>query len=303
MLIDNLNLNHLRIFECVFRTKSMTLAADELHLTQSGVSQHIKTLEESLGVKLFDRVNQKLIPTNDGTVLFETCSPLFHKIEHTLQTLKGENNRELLGTVSVGMPMEFGHNMIVPRISDLSKQHPGIKFRIRFGLADEMNNRILDGDVDFAFVDAFGFDKRIETEVVFEEALELCVNDDVHKKLIPMDNKEKFFESLSLIEYHENAPVVRMWLEHHYGLRNLSLNVRARVPSVVGVAMFVTNGVGAAILPDHKIQKLINEGHNLHRIPASEKPLLNAISIAHLAQRTHSPVSLKVRELLTQSLK
>ena len=134
MLIDKINLNHLRIFECVFRTRSMTVAADELHLTQSGVSQHIKTLEDSLDIKLFDRVNQKLIPTQEGKSLFEMCAPVLNNIEHGLQDLRGES-AELSGTVSVGMPMEFGHNMIMPRISEIAKKHPGIKFRIRFGLA------------------------------------------------------------------------------------------------------------------------------------------------------------------------
>jgi DNA-binding transcriptional LysR family regulator len=42
MIIDHINLNHLRIFQSVYKTQSMTTAAGELHLTQSGVSQHIK---------------------------------------------------------------------------------------------------------------------------------------------------------------------------------------------------------------------------------------------------------------------
>jgi len=56
MLIDQINLNQLRVFESVYRTKSMTHAARELHLTQSGVSQHIKALEDVLTLKLFDRI-------------------------------------------------------------------------------------------------------------------------------------------------------------------------------------------------------------------------------------------------------
>ena len=46
MIINNLNLNHLLVFECVFRNGSMTAASKELHLTQSGVSQHMKSLED-----------------------------------------------------------------------------------------------------------------------------------------------------------------------------------------------------------------------------------------------------------------
>jgi len=73
LLIDQLNLNHLRVFECVYRTGSMTAAAKELHLTQSGVSQHIKSLEDVLNFKLFDRIQQRLVPTS-GEIQSSTFS-------------------------------------------------------------------------------------------------------------------------------------------------------------------------------------------------------------------------------------
>lgn len=301
MLIDNLNLNHLRIFESVYRTRSMTVAADELHLTQSGVSQHMKSLEETLGFKLFDRLNQKLVPTREGTLLFDTCSPMFQKIEVALQDLTGESKKELKGTVSIGMPMEFGHNVILPKLATITRDHPLVKFQLQFGLADEINSLILEGEVDFAFVDAFGFDKRISSEVVFEETLELCVNPVYFKQV--QKNTPKFFESLPYVDYQADAALVRMWLDHHFQFKNLTLNMRARVPSVVGVASFVLNGAGAGVLPDHKIQKLEKEGYVLHKIKGSSTPLRNEIGVALLSQRTHSPTALKVRDLLVSLLK
>ena len=63
MLTSSLNLNILRVFETVYSTRSMTKAAQVLFLTQSGVSQHIKSLEESLEFALFDRLQKKLVPT------------------------------------------------------------------------------------------------------------------------------------------------------------------------------------------------------------------------------------------------
>lgn len=280
----------------------MTMAAEELHLTQSGVSQHMKSLEETLGFRLFDRLNQKLIPTREGAQLYETCSPLFQKIEGTLQELSGEDKKELKGQVAIGMPMEFGHNVILPRVAELSKQHPRVNFRLEIGLANEMNQAILEGSVDFAFVDAFGFDKRIASEVVFEETLEMCVSPELHKQLPSMKNPSKFFESLTYVDYQPDVPIVRMWLEHHYGLKNLSLQQRAVVPSVVGAATFILSGAGAGILPDHKILKLEKDGQSLVKIKGGATPLRNTIGLAYLSQRTHSPTVLQIRDLLVKSL-
>ena len=84
MLLDQFNLNQIRVFECVYRTRSMTMAAKELHITQSGVSQHIKSLEEILEITLFDRVKQKLLPTSSADQLYLEWSKSIADIEKTL---------------------------------------------------------------------------------------------------------------------------------------------------------------------------------------------------------------------------
>src|SRR5690242_6197569 len=59
-------LNTLRSFEAAARYESFTCAAEELHVTQSAVSQQVKALETELGVKLFNRERQRLRITPAG---------------------------------------------------------------------------------------------------------------------------------------------------------------------------------------------------------------------------------------------
>src|SRR5579885_2662221 len=131
MIIDTLNLNHLRIFECVYRTRSMTAASKELHLTQSGVSQHIKSLEEVLGVRLFDRIKQKLIPTAAAAILFKRATDSLYGLEQTISELKG-GEQQLSGEVSIGMPIEFGNGIVLPMLAKFAKQHPRVRFALRY---------------------------------------------------------------------------------------------------------------------------------------------------------------------------
>ena len=154
MLIDQINLNQLRVFESVYRTKSMTHAARELHLTQSGVSQHIKALEDVLALKLFDRIKQKLVPTPSAKELYKHTAKSFEDIETILNRLK-KTDKELTGVVSLGVPIEFGNNIVIPLLFEFQKKHPKVKFKIRQGFPFEMNRLILDGELDFAFVDSF----------------------------------------------------------------------------------------------------------------------------------------------------
>src|ERR1700722_8954080 len=98
MIVDQLNLNQLRIFENVYRTRSMTEASRELHLTQSGVSQHIKSLEDVLGFRLFDRIKHRLVPTPKAAAFYLHVSQGLLQIEHALVDLKGDV-RKLTGIV------------------------------------------------------------------------------------------------------------------------------------------------------------------------------------------------------------
>src|SRR3954464_1650571 len=103
MITNTLNLNNLRVFAAVFKSKSMTLASEELHLTQSGVSQHIRSLETSLDLKLFDRVKHRLIPTEAAEILFKKWTETYHGIEEALLDIKGRE-KFLSGKVSIGLP-------------------------------------------------------------------------------------------------------------------------------------------------------------------------------------------------------
>ena len=64
------DLNRLKVFFHIFNEQSSTAAAKKLHITQSGVSQHLKKLEEELQTELFTRVNRKLVPTAAGKKLY-----------------------------------------------------------------------------------------------------------------------------------------------------------------------------------------------------------------------------------------
>jgi DNA-binding transcriptional LysR family regulator len=138
MFIDSLNLNQVRIFECVYRTQSMTAAARELHLTQSGVSQHIRAFEDMLGAKLFDRINQRVVPTASASVLYENCKKSLAGLEEAFAELQAEKN-QLAGRVHIGMPTEFGYNIVIPTVARFAEKYPAVRFHFRLGYGGEMN--------------------------------------------------------------------------------------------------------------------------------------------------------------------
>ncbi|MEC9281812.1 MAG: LysR family transcriptional regulator [Bdellovibrionota bacterium] len=301
MLLDQVNLNQLRVFQEVFKTNSMTMAAKNLHLTQSGVSQHIRSLEETLDVQLFDRINQRLIPTNKGKELYTNISRGLSGIEDALWGLK-DDKQNLKGTVTIGMPIEFGNNEIIPLLCEFSKNFPFIKYRLYLDFAEVFNQKLLNGDIDFAFVDQFKMDRRIYLEQIYSENLELCISPELLKDK-KIKNEKKFYESLPYVEYQQGQPVLGRWFEQHLGNKNLNLDVKATVMDVQGLSKFITRGMGAGILPHHLYDKLITRGHDVIRFEGSGKPLVNEISLAYIENRSFDTSSSTLLNWLVDRLK
>lgn len=299
MFIDQLNLNQVRIFECVYRTKSMTAAARELHLTQSGVSQHIRAFEDMLSVKLFDRINQRVVPTTSASILYENCKKSLSGLEEAFSELQAEKN-QLAGRVYIGLPTEFGYNVVIPLVAKFSEKHPGVRFHFRLGYGSEMNALLLNGEIDFAFIDEFTMDKKVKISPVYDETLELCASPELTKKTGTQDRA--FFESLRYVDFSKDEQILRRWFKHHFNDDTWKLSVRSTIEDSQGVARLILSGMGAGIMPGHLLRKLEKDGVKLQVFRGKGGALKNTISVAQLKDRSHSRSVDAVFEFLTKEI-
>lgn len=122
-----LPLNALRMFDAAARHLSLTRAAQELHVTQAAVSQHIRNLEERLGKPLFRRLPRGLALTDEGQALWPVVAQSFERIEQSLQQVAEPRPREIL---SVGVVGTFAIGWLIPRLSQFQQLHPYIDLRL-----------------------------------------------------------------------------------------------------------------------------------------------------------------------------
>jgi DNA-binding transcriptional LysR family regulator len=302
MFIDKINLNHIRIFECVYRTRSMTKAAEELYMTQSGISQHIKQLEVMLDVRLFDRIKQRLVPTNTAVTLFDRCSESLYSIEKALMGVKG-GGEQFSGEIGIGLPIEFGNNVVLPLLAAFGKKHPGISFKFEYGLASTMNDLLIKGILNFAIVDDFVMDKLIDVVNISNEKLFLCCLEDYLKGRSFQKEDKRFFESLDYIDFAKEAPLSQTWFRSQLKGIPIRCNVRSSMVDVQGVAKMVTEGFGVGIIPDHLLQKLRKRGYKVHTFKGSgTTELVNKIGLALIRERTRTPAVEGVINYLISSM-
>lgn len=119
------SLNAVRAFEASARHLNFRVAADELGVTQGAVAQHVRGLEKSFGLKLFDRLPRTLVLTEPGRVYAGTVRRAFELIVEGTEALRPEPRR-----LSISVTPTFASKWLLPRLPDFSTKHPGLSLGI-----------------------------------------------------------------------------------------------------------------------------------------------------------------------------
>lgn len=120
-------LNALRAFEATARLSSITAAAQELGVTHSAISQHVRQLETYMGRRLFNRPGRRVEPTPAGHALLQDVTAAFDQIASASERLTHRGARRVL---TVNAPAFFALRWLVPRMAQFQKRHQGLELRV-----------------------------------------------------------------------------------------------------------------------------------------------------------------------------
>ena len=132
-----MDIHQLNVFASVFRNRSFSKASEELHLTQPTVSEHVRTLEEELGVSLFDRSGRSIHATPDAEILFARASEIIEKVGEIRGAL-AEHQRVLSGLVVIGASSIPGTYILPSAIAAFRASHTAVSFEVRVGDSHEI---------------------------------------------------------------------------------------------------------------------------------------------------------------------
>ena len=121
------HLRNLRAFCVAAQHRSFKIAADELFLTPSAVSHQMKELEDSLGVRLFERKTRAIELTSAGHTLLDEIGPLLEAIDRSLTRIARRNARV---TLRMLLPPFFATEIFVPRMARFCDLHPQIDIQV-----------------------------------------------------------------------------------------------------------------------------------------------------------------------------
>jgi len=142
-----------RSFEAAARHLSFTAAADELGLTQSAISQQVRSLEMRLGVELFQRQHRGLLLTDDGRKLQPRIGSALDSLAQATASYEIGSTRDLL---TIATSISVAQWIIAPRLKDFLADHSGLRVRMLSTIwPDDFKALLADVEV------RFGSDKQV----------------------------------------------------------------------------------------------------------------------------------------------
>ncbi len=249
--MQSLDLRSLEIFRAVAIEGSVSKAAIKLNRVQSNISTRVKQLEQRLDKSLFLRRNRGLTLTPDGQLLLSYTERLLQLSMEATEALEAGKPS---GVFRIGT-MESTAAAHLPEIlSHYHERHPDVQIELETDTARGLIERLLNYDIEIAFVAEPVSFERISTEPVFEETLVLVAP----KSFPPLENTRQI-SGRTVIAF-EAGCAYRRYLEDWLLEAGIVPGAIMAVGSYLAILACVSAGTGFAVVPQSVLDIVSTKG-------------------------------------------
>ena len=261
-----INATWLRTFCTLVEVGHFTRTADRLHMTQSGVSQHVRKLEEQLGVELLVRQGKQFMLSSAGERLYAEAQGIVLALSNLEQTVGEDPPFE--GNVRIMSPGSVGLKLY-PHLLALQCKHPKLIVEYRFAPNPDVENAIAKSYVDLGFMTSKSTLADVSCMPVAQETLLLVT---------PATVEEPGWDTLmalGFIDHPDGSHHASLLLGANYPeFQHSNLFPRKGFSNQIGLILEpVSMGLGFTVLPAHAVEAFEKPEHiKTHRLanPVSE---------------------------------
>ncbi len=291
-----LNTFHLRTFLVVVEAGNYTAAAEQLHMSQPAVSQHIRALEEQLGnVRLFRRVGQRMMPTHAGEELLGMARDLVllaERAEQKILALRGH----VAGRVAIGCTPNSGERLLPPLLAAFHASFPAIMLEVEVAPTDMLLDALSNRQLSVILVEEQHRRRGWVSHVLGHEHLAL-VAPPGHALLTGQSLSLSALKDCALVLPSNGSPLRRV-IDERLRRRGISLSatqVVLETDSIAMMAQCIRAGLGVGFIPDSCLACI----EDLDRIQLSDGPLHQEWRLLHIGEREASRAASELFKFLS----
>lgn len=287
-----MELRQLKYFIKAAELSNFTAASQALYITQSTLSQQIKTLEDELNTPLFDRIAKRVRLTEAGRLFLPEAIKTVKYAESGKQVIKDLNGL-LTGTICIGLTYGLS-NLLLDKLTTFAETYPLLKININYGTSGELLDRLKTGELDFVLSFYNIPNPSFESTILFESHLSLIVHQD-HPLASVKSIHLKQLSDLPLV-----LPVsqysISEFLNTQIAKLQLSLNVKMEINDIYSLLQLTATKKWCTILMNTSLFNF----PQLRAVPLSGKQMVRQATITWPADIYRKKAAVVFAELLKE---
>ena len=249
-----MTLRHLTIFTAVVDAGGMNKAAKMLHLSQPNVSQAIAELEQHYGIKLFERLSQRLYLTREGELLLSFSR---HILDSCKQMDEVMNQAARKTKVQIGCSISIGTCLINDILDEAEKNLPECEFQVKVANSSEIEEALFTNQIDLGMIEGSVSNENLIAIPMCEDELVLVCG-----KTHPFANKKsitlKALEGQNYVS-RESGSTERNQYEQLLEEKGVHLRRSFCSTNTEAIKNAVIHGRGIAIFSRRMIEKEVKD--------------------------------------------
>ncbi|MFS4468719.1 LysR family transcriptional regulator [Maribacter sp. 2210JD10-5] len=290
----NYTLHQLQVFLKVSEKQSITLAAEELFLTQPAVSIQLKNFQDQFPIPLTEVIGRKLFITEFGKEIAEAAQKILDEV-HAInyRTLAYQGN--LSGRIKISV-VSTGKYLMPFFLTDFMRQHEGLELIMDVTNKLKVVRALEKNEIDFALVSVLPEHLQIDRVELMENKLFFVGG--TQEELKKSHSKRHLFETRPLI-YREQGSATRNAMEAFISENNFKTIKKMELTSNEAVKQAVVSGLGYSIMPLIGIKNEI-KNNDLRIVKVSGLPISTTWNLIWLKSKKLSPAATAFLEYLNE---
>jgi DNA-binding transcriptional LysR family regulator len=285
-----MDIRRLEIFAKVAELGSFSRAAEALFLTQPTISEHVRALEDELGVQLLDRLGRGATPTRAGQLLLGYAKRMLTLSREAHQALERFQGR-MSGELVVGGSTIPGEYVLPALVGQFKAKYPDISISLLIGSTRQVSEWLEEGRVEVGVVGARPASRALDAKELMPDELVVVVPSthswaarrtatlaDLQKE--PMIVRERGSGSRDAIEH----------ALHEAGISLASLRIVGEMGSTQAIKQAVRAGVGIALISKRAVEDECRAGW-LACVKVKDLRVARAFHLVTHRDRTRSPLA------------
>ena len=292
-----MHIETLKVFCDVVETGSFSAAASQNFITQSAVSQQLRTLESKYHCKLLERGRSGAKPTPAGEILYRSSREILEKYRE-IETQLQESGKVVSGSLRVAIVYSVGLHELPPYMKEYLREFPQVNVHLEYSRPNKIYDDTIAGRIDLGIV-AYPSKHPQVTVIPFREDRLVVVCPPDH----PFATLKKAgigkLDGQPFVAYERDIST-RKAIDQLLKDRNISVQYVGEFDNIETIKRAVEIGQGISIVPLASVQHELEHG-TLRVVHLSDETLLRPLGIIHKRGRHLSPAAIKFIEVLRRA--